>query len=354
MTGSSPDRNMVLNLRRSELVEVRSEAEILATLDDNGELESLPFMPEMLRFCGKRYRVYRRADKTCDTIHNTGIRRLKDCVHLEDLRCGGEAHGECQARCLIFWKEAWLRRVAPRTSDNSAPPRRSQQPNPPNSHQAVRSCILATLTQRTHRAAQNEPSTEVAYSCQATELFRATTALSPRKVGPYIQDLRSGNISFGELFRGALFAAFRKLTKIGGYRILTWGYDRVQTLRGGCPYPYKQGTLMTTPTATLNLQPGELVKIKNQDEILKTVNKHNRNRGLSFDVEMVRYCGGTHRVLQKVERIINERTGKMIQFPVPPVMLEGVTCKAEFSEGKLFCQRSIYSYWREIWLTRVE
>ena len=36
-----------LNLRVGELVEVRSEDEILATLDVDGELEGLPFMPEM-------------------------------------------------------------------------------------------------------------------------------------------------------------------------------------------------------------------------------------------------------------------------------------------------------------------
>ena len=44
-------------LRVGDIVEVRSEAEILATLDENGRLESLPFMPEMLALCGRRFRV---------------------------------------------------------------------------------------------------------------------------------------------------------------------------------------------------------------------------------------------------------------------------------------------------------
>ena len=35
----------VLNLRAGDLVEVRSEREILATLDDTGALDALPFMP---------------------------------------------------------------------------------------------------------------------------------------------------------------------------------------------------------------------------------------------------------------------------------------------------------------------
>jgi len=92
-------------------VEVLSEEEILRTLDAKGRLDALPFMPEMLQYCGKRFRVYKRADKTCDTIDNAGSRRMRGAVHLEDLRCDGAAHGGCQARCLIFWKEAWLRRV---------------------------------------------------------------------------------------------------------------------------------------------------------------------------------------------------------------------------------------------------
>ena len=109
-----PNRNAKtrpLNLHAGEIVEVRSEQEILATLDERGEIDGMPFMPEMLEFCGKRFRVFKRADKTCDTIKLTGSRRIHDTVHLEDLRCNGQAHGGCQAMCLFFWKEAWLRRV---------------------------------------------------------------------------------------------------------------------------------------------------------------------------------------------------------------------------------------------------
>jgi hypothetical protein len=214
-------------------------------------------------------------------------------------------------------------------------------------------CTLVNLEAETRKAAE-KVSTEVAYSCQATELFRATAALSASELRPYLRDLFSGNVSIRELLHGIFFAGFRKLTRIGGYRILVRAYDRVQRLTGGCPWPYKEGTLRTTPTATLNLQPGELVQVKSQEEILKTVDTRNRNRGLSFDVEMVRYCDGKYRVLRRVEKIINERTGQMIRFSAPPVMLEGVTCRSQFSEGKLFCPRSIHSYWREIWLQRVE
>src|SRR5436190_24195064 len=47
------------------IVEVRSADEIAKTLDANGTLEGVPFMEEMRRFCGRRFRVFKRADKIC-------------------------------------------------------------------------------------------------------------------------------------------------------------------------------------------------------------------------------------------------------------------------------------------------
>ena len=49
-------------LRRGDLVEVKSPAEVLATLDERGALEDLPFMPEMAALCGRRFVVDGRAE----------------------------------------------------------------------------------------------------------------------------------------------------------------------------------------------------------------------------------------------------------------------------------------------------
>ena len=65
----------VLGLKVGDLVEVRSAEEIRATLDENGELDELPFMPEMLAFCGRRLTVHKVAHKSCDNISQTGMRR---------------------------------------------------------------------------------------------------------------------------------------------------------------------------------------------------------------------------------------------------------------------------------------
>src|SRR4051812_36337111 len=90
---------MKLNLCAGELIEVLSKEEVLATLDENGRHENVPFMPEMFRYCGQRLRVYKRAHKTCDFVTNTGIRSLPDTVHLQGSRCDGSGHGGCQAQC---------------------------------------------------------------------------------------------------------------------------------------------------------------------------------------------------------------------------------------------------------------
>ena len=97
-------------LRASNLVEVRTKEEILQTLDQDGRLDGMPFMPEMFSSCGKRFTVYKRAHKGCDTVFPIRSRRFRNTVHLET-RCDGQAHGGCQASCLLYWKEAWLRRV---------------------------------------------------------------------------------------------------------------------------------------------------------------------------------------------------------------------------------------------------
>ena len=99
-------------LRAGDLVVVRSREEILATLGDDGMLDRMPFMPEMLQHCGRTFRVAAVAHKTCDPAHKTGGRRLADAVDLEDIRCDGSHHGGCQAACLIFWKTAWLAKSA--------------------------------------------------------------------------------------------------------------------------------------------------------------------------------------------------------------------------------------------------
>ena len=114
-----------LGLRVGEVVEVRGAEEIRATLDEHGCLDSLPFMPEMLQFCNKQFTVYKRADKTCDTIDKTGGRRLFNTVQVapsrqtEGMRCDGAAHGGCEASCLLFWERSLAEAGGTNSTDRS-------------------------------------------------------------------------------------------------------------------------------------------------------------------------------------------------------------------------------------------
>ncbi len=98
-----------LGLRPGDVVEVRSAAEIRATLDAEGRCRGLYFMPGMWAHCGRRFRVLHPVERMMS--EKTGeMRTLSRTVILEGMTCDGKAHGGCQRGCLVFWKDAWLRR----------------------------------------------------------------------------------------------------------------------------------------------------------------------------------------------------------------------------------------------------
>ncbi|MEX0679220.1 MAG: hypothetical protein WD063_19245 [Pirellulales bacterium] len=318
-----------LDLLPDEWVEVRSASEILATLEEDGTLDGLPFMPEMLACCGRRYQVYRRADKTCDTVNWTGLRRMERTVHLNALRCDGSGHDGCQAGCLFFWKEAWLKRSPAekgevRLADDALCAGNGAEPTTRD-----RGWLESTVF-------RSPPADgEVRYRCQATELPKATCPLAWWKPDQYVRDVRMNKIPLAEVLRGLAISAYSKFL-----RRLT-----------GRAFPNLAGSLKRTPTDALGLRAGEWVIVKSKEEILTTLDAKGRNRGLSFDSEMLPYCGRRFRVLRRVERLIEESTGRMIQPAGVAIILENVVCMSRY---RRFCPRSIFPYWREIWLRRAE
>jgi hypothetical protein len=325
-----------LNLRVGEWVEVRSAEEILATLDDDQSIAGLPFMPEMIQYCEKRFRVYRSAHKTADTIELFSIRRLANAVHLEELRCNGASHGGCQAGCLLFWKECWLKRVPVDQAVARSTDRKSESAGERSSC-AVNLSSLYRGTKHPHADGKLER-----YRCQATEMLKATMEVRRRdRWDPrfYVRDLTSGNVKPFDFIR------FGALAMLNAF-LRRW-FDR--------HFPHLQGLASAkTPSRELNLQVGELVRVRAKDEIMQTLNHQLRNRGLWFDIEMVPYCeNGKFRVLRRVEKIINEKTGEMMKLPNPCLILDGVTCSGNYSHQRMFSRRHEFLYWHEIWLERV-
>jgi hypothetical protein len=312
----------IFGLRPGDWVEIRSLDEILQTLDDNGTLDGLPFMPEMAAYCGTRARVLRRVDKLNDWIHHTGLKRMRRLVLLADLRCDGSAHGQCQSNCHLRWRTAWLRPADWQGSANKSPDRF-----------APKQSQLAALSALASR--QNDADTEKRYVCQATELTTGGTPL--RMVDPrhYARDLLTGNVRLKPFCAGVAIECF----------------NRIQRMRGGPVFPhYTVGITTVSPHEALDLQPGELVRVKQKSLIEPTLNSQSKNRGLYFDKEMIRFCGGEYRVKARAERIIVEKTGELRQLTNPCIILEGVTASGEY-QG--FNPENEYIFWREIWLERV-
>ena len=305
-----------LRLWPGEWVKVRSFAEISATLDSEGRLDGLPFMSEMVPHCGQRYRVFRRVEK----IHYyfgpvaPHLRRLRDSVLLEDLRCDGSVHGGCQAGCPLVWKEAWL------------------VPSDISQADITKAVIPSWLDQHAQRTTGDG---EVRYVCQMTELPGATTRLSWNDPRHYWRDLCSGNVRLNPFLAAVALDLF----------------NRAQRRSGGAQVPYREPTdRKTTPKEVLGLQPGELVRVKTKQAIEQTLNFDSKNRGLHFDREMHRFCGGEFRVASIVRNIIDEASGRMLAMKGSCIVLEGVSATGEYIG---LCPQNDLIFWREAWLERV-
>jgi hypothetical protein len=303
----------IKSFRPGDLVEVKTPSEILQTLDSEGSLNQLPFMPEMLPFCGKRFRVARHVLKTCCYIDGgTNMRafRGEDVFTLEDVRCSGDAHDSCPKGCMVFWRDAWLRKVQTDETLSKIDSGEFTQ--------------LATRLKTLSGAGR--------YFCQASEILNVTRPLGRwERLIKCLSEVRAGNCT--------------TLQMIG--RVSIWMFWRIRRLIGG---EYAKGMKRSTPSAGLGLQAGDWVEVQPIENIRETLNSRAHNRGLYFSSDMRLLCGTRQRVEKKLDKIIVDGTGE-VRLMSNTVFLEGSHCNcAHVAFGG--CSRDEYTYWREIWLRR--
>jgi hypothetical protein len=310
----SPMANKDARLHPGDLVEVKTPGEILRTLDENGAQDGLPFMPEMMQFCGKRFHVAQRVVKTCyyTLKGSSGMRKFRedDVVTLEEVRCSGAAHDGCQKGCLVFWREAWLRKLEAGTVQLPAETVVGEQ-------------------LRAHLKTMSGPNT---YFCQSSEILKATDPL-PRweRFGKCVEEVREGNCGTVQM-----------MGRLGVW--LFWKIRKIVTKA------FADRNKKSAPSESQNLQPGEAVEVKSAASIAKTLDADGHHRGLSFMPGMRQFCTQQRRVERKVEKIIVDGTGEMRQLR-NTVYLEGALCGcAHVALGG--CPRGEFAYWREIWLQR--
>jgi hypothetical protein len=331
-------------LKVGDRVRVRSQVEILSTLDERGCLDGLPFMPQMLDACGKTFRVTKRAHKLCDTVHGTGARRLPDAVFLDQWRCDGRAYDGCEMECMIAWKERWLERI-----DEGS---RIQPPPPPS--MALQQRVAANVKPADRQTIGGAP----VYSCQATQMPFATTRLSVWDGRQYVEDYVSGNAGLLQILTVLSYLVYDTIANsgIGLGAFMRWAYEAVQRLGSGMTYPGRTGKLpkhARTPTANLDLQPGERVTVKTHAQVLETVTEDLVNRGMGFHPEMVPFCAKPMVVDKRLRRIMNEKTGQVMELKNPCLTLEGAGCAGRYTKP-LLCPRGMSPYWREVWLERAQ
>jgi hypothetical protein len=296
-------------LMPGDLVEVCSVAEILSTLDEKGTLENLPFMPEMLAFCSRQFRVSASAFKTC--VDDQDMRSLNDTVFLEEVRCDGGSHAGCDRGCLIFWKTAWLK------------PAGRRERNGHSSESGLKEPDLISLAHRDGK-----------FFCQSSEILNASRPLPWWNAKQYLWDLTYNRVPILLFARSLFIAVYNKLASRA--RLRTWGavIGSETTTNGHLP---------------LNLQPGEFVRVKPLSQIQATLDADGKHENLLFGAPMTKFCGQVLRVRERVENIVLEATQRQRKIK-HTVLLEGATCDGVCHR---LCPRQSLLFWRECWLERV-
>lgn len=303
-------------------MQLRSPAEILATLDADGCTDGLPFMPEMLAFFGRPARVTARVERACDTLTWTGVRRLKNTVVLDDLRCDGAAHAGCRAGCRLFWREAWLRPAVEAAAGADEEP--AEDP------------ALVRLGELTRGATTRsiDPAGAV-FRCQATELLRASTPVAWWSPVSLLREVWCGNVGVGRFVRVMAGAVADQV--------------RRRVLRRD---PLKQRRPAVERGASAEgLAIGQRVRVRPREEIASTLDTNSKLRGLRFDFpEMSPHCGIEAPVIARVDRFIDENSGRMVELSTDAYILDGCTCGGDHAGKRWFCPRAIHAWWREAWL----
>ena len=250
---SSRNRLPLRSLRRAlgapryivgDRVRIKSLQQVAATLDAGGALDSLPFMPEMARYCGQEASVFRCVDKVYDYGGRKDLRRIRNVVLLYGLRCDGASHDRCQAGCYLLWKNAWLEPVATRAESNLS------THTPDDSARLEAQPVLL--------AASAVTATGVApvYRCQYTQLVAASEPMSTRDPRQDLRPLREGNVTL---------AAFV-------VAVATRIFNALQGMRGGIGFPWVPASATNQSMhAELHLAPGDIVEVRTAREIADTL-----------------------------------------------------------------------------------
>jgi hypothetical protein len=105
-----------------------------------------------------------------------------------------------------------------------------------------------------------------------------------------------------------------------------------------------------SPTAT-GLRAGDTVRVRSREEIQATLDRWKELKGCAFLEYMWQYCDTTQRVLQPMERFLDERDYRVKKCK-GIILLEGIICHGTPVFGR--CDRCCHLFWREEWLEKID
>jgi len=104
---------------------------------------------------------------------------------------------------------------------------------------------------------------------------------------------------------------------------------------------------------SIGLKPGDIVKIRSKEEILKTLDEKGRLKGCALMKEMWQYCNSEQEVLKRVNYFFDEHHSKFLKAH-NTVILKGLQCSGNISGFPPKCDRLCYFFWCEEWLKKIK
>ena len=167
--------------------------------------------------------------------------------------------------------------------------------------------------------------------CRYTQIVAAPVPLSCWDVRQDLRPLLAGNVTI------LAFAA----------ALLAWLLNGEQGFRGRIPFPdATNGGQSRTPADAKNLAFHDQVRVPGSMEIGKTLDAENCNCELRFDREMIRHCHPQHALVSRVDRIIDDVTGRMVRMKTLCILLHDMVATGEFLR---YGAQQEYLLWREVW-----
>jgi len=332
-------------IKAGDIVRVLPYDRISKTLDENDCHGGLLFMPNMVKYCEREFRVLKPVRWIFDE-RNKEMLSCRDIIVLSGPVCDGEGMldgKDCDRCCTLLWKTAWVKSTSQTFGDgrSQAECRKGKIVPRQRSFPSITSVepMGETSTSKRPSNMDNASSNQEKEAAMTREFACQYTCLD--RLGHKFSVVEK----YWQLALRIPPALRRRLSK---YSMLLLG-RRINELpidtgdhRGDGEKPLK-----------MDLASGDIVHIKPYGQIACTLNRMAKYKGLNFLPGMKRYCGQESTVLKK-PRYVLDGGGKVIRECKDIVILNGLYCNGKGLVSDEGCDRCCLYYWKRDWLEKVD